>query len=95
VPQAPRTIRHEARKKELEELRGTFNQRGYDWHWSKISKMYRAQHPMCEICNDAPAVDVDHKVPFDGLKDPRRTEWSNLQAVCRPCHRAKTERQKH
>ena len=64
--------------------------RGYDNHWAAISRMVRAQHPVCQICENAASVDVDHIIPFRGLRDPLRTDRSNLQAVCRQCHNRKT-----
>lgn len=78
--------------------RGTKQQRGYGGEWERISKMYRAQHPLCELritagCTDRlpkPAVDVDHVVPFVSIDDPNRTAWHNLQSVCRACHNKKT-----
>jgi len=75
------------------EPRENANRRGYDYQWCKISKMKRQKNPVCEICNDAPADDVDHIVPFRVVNDPLRTEWSNLQSVCRACHNAKTAAQ--
>jgi 5-methylcytosine-specific restriction protein A len=70
--------------------RGTNKQRGYDEHWARISKMKRQDNPVCEVCHDAPATEVDHVVPFHGPSDPLRTQWSNLQSICRQCHNKKT-----
>ena len=93
MPMSPKTFRKSERVREVEQARGTSTQRGYDSHWARISRMYRAESPVCEICNDAMAVDVDHVEPFKGKDDPLRTDWRNLQSVCRACHRAKTGRQ--
>lgn len=93
MPSAPKTFRSKERAREREEFRGNCVERGYDWHWMKISKMYRNQHPVCEVCNDAAADDVDHVIPFNGVNDPKRTEWKNLRSICRPCHNRKTRRQ--
>jgi 5-methylcytosine-specific restriction endonuclease McrA len=54
--------------------------------------MKRQQTPVCEVCNDAIADDVDHIAPFNGVDDPKRTEWQNLQSICRACHNGKTHR---
>ncbi|WP_433969720.1 HNH endonuclease signature motif containing protein [Tunturiibacter gelidiferens] len=35
------------------------------------------------------ATDVDHKVPIS-VSPERRLDISNLQSLCRACHRAKT-----
>lgn len=93
MPNAPKTFRSTERRKEREELRGSSVERGYDARWNRISKMYRAQHPVCEHCNDAASDDVDHIVPFKGINDPLRTDMNNLQALCRSCHVRKTARQ--
>lgn len=87
MPTAPRT--HNQR----EALRGTKQERGYGGEWSRISKLFRKAHPVCQICNDAMSEDVDHIRPFRSVTDPRRTDWSNLQALCRTCHMEKTRRQ--
>jgi len=91
MPSAPKTFRSQQAKQRR--FHGTKQQRGYGGEWERISRRYRESHPVCEICNAAPAVDTDHIIPFRGLKDPLRTAWDNLQAVCRPCHAAKTARQ--
>ena len=94
MPTAPQTFRKQERVREVEQARGTKQQRGYGGEWERISLMKRAECPVCEMCNDAMAVDVDHIKPFNGPNDPLRTDWQNLQAVCRACHRAKTGRQR-
>lgn len=73
--------------------RASSTERGYDTHWNRLARMFRNQHPTCQVCHDAPAVDVDHIIPFRGLCDPLRTDVRNLQSICRPCHRAKTATQ--
>ena len=90
MPTAPRTFRRTERKREVEEARGTKQQRGYGGEWERISRAVRQARPVCEICNDAPSVDVDHIQPFNGRNDPLRVDWDNLQAVCRACHNEKT-----
>lgn len=90
MPTAPRSFRAEERKRD--QYRGTKQQRGYGGEWERISKTIRQEFPVCQVCNNAPSVDVDHIVPFIGLKDPLRTDKSNLQAICRKCHNLKTMR---
>lgn len=70
--------------------RGSKKSRGYGYDWEKLAKAYRAQHPVCESCNEEPSYDVDHKIPFRSLDDPLRLAWENLQALCRRCHNRKT-----
>ena len=93
MPTSPKTFRSKERAKEREEFRGSKQSRGYGGEWEKISRMKRQQCPVCEVCNDATADDVDHIVPFDGVNDPLRTDWGNLRSICRPCHNRKTRRQ--
>lgn len=92
---APRVFGQQQRKQRRNEIRGTNKQRGYDEQWNRISRMKRQQQPICEICKDAAAEDVDHIQPFKGIGDPLRLQWSNLQSVCRKCHNAKTHGRKN
>jgi len=89
MPVAPKSFG----AKNREVRRGTKQERGYGGEWSRISLMVRAEHPVCQVCHAAPSEDVDHIIPFRGIKDPLRTQRSNLQAICRACHTAKTARQ--
>ena len=92
MPTSPKTFRRAERAKEREQFRGSKQSRGYGGEWARISLLKRQQCPVCEVCNDATADDVDHIVPFDGIDDPKRTEWQNLQSICRACHNMKTHR---
>jgi len=72
--------------------RPTATQRGYDHEWKVIRDKYLAKHPRCEGYGDrrkdhAKASMVDHIIP---LKDGGTNAFSNLQAMCRNCHGAKT-----
>lgn len=46
-------------------------------------------NPICEVrgCNRL-AVEVDHITPLSA--GGARYDWANLQALCEPCHAAKT-----
>lgn len=92
MPNKPPTFRPRAAQTH-EQIRGNCVERGYNWQWMQISKAFRAQHPVCQMCNDAVSEDVDHIKPFKGLKDPLRTDVSNLQSLCRRCHNIKTRGQ--
>ena len=89
MPTAPRVYR----SKTSQRFKGTKQQRGYGGEWEHISNMIRSQHPVCQMCNAAPSEDVDHIIPFRGIKDPLRTDRNNLRAVCRACHSRKTKGQ--
>lgn len=93
MPTKPQTFRSKERARDRERFRGSKQQRGYGGEWELISRMKRAQCPVCEVCCNATADDVDHVIPFDGVSDPKRTEWVNLQSICRDCHNKKTRRQ--
>ncbi len=88
MPTTPKTF--QPRRPRIDR-RGTKQERGYGGEWERISRMIRAEHPVCQICNAAPSVHTDHIIPFDGVNDPLRTDHNNLQAVCLECHQAKTQ----
>ena len=57
--------------------------------WMRLSKAYRRKNPLCERCKAAGLVVaaelVHHKA--ERLEDPRLAyRWSNLEALCNPCH---------
>jgi 5-methylcytosine-specific restriction protein A len=61
---------------------------GYGRKWRRVRDRFIQAHPTCDLC-DAPAADVhhrDHRSPTEGGAN----EWSNLQALCRSCHRRLT-----
>lgn len=90
MPNSPERFKPRDTRKDREKVRGNRHQRGYGGEWERISKMKRDECPICEVCNDAPATQVDHIVPFTDLNDPRRTRWTNLQSICNVCHSWKT-----
>lgn len=70
------------------------HKRGYDRKWARLRGRYIQIHPVCEYCNSAPATEVDHVKPFNGMDDPLRLNWANLKSACRSCHAKKTYRDK-
>ena len=73
--------------------RGSRHARGYGSAWDRLRKQIMTRD--CGLCQPclargvvASADAVDHKVPKaeGGTDDPE-----NLQAICRPCHDAKTQ----
>jgi len=76
------------------DYRGTAASRGYDGAWQKLRNGYVMHNPLCEHCTalgrTAVAQDVDHIKPFQGIDDPLRLDWGNLQSLCRKCHARKT-----
>lgn len=70
-------------------------QRGYGYDWQKLAALKLATDGICEIrthCAGAVATEVDHKVPFRGINDPLRLEWSNLRSSCKSCNSARQGR---
>lgn len=47
-------------------------------------------NPLCQACGQRAAIEVDHVTPLykGGSDDPHRDD--NRQALCGPCHEAKT-----
>jgi len=61
----------------------------YPKGWDELSRLYRAEHPLCENCMSfdraTPASEVHHIKPV--RKWPELAlDASNLIAVCRQCH---------
>lgn len=74
--------------------RGARQERGYDQAWQNL-RMYKLAHdPLCERCEregrTEAAVEVHHKRPFKGRRDPLRLMLGNLESICLACHRAET-----
>jgi hypothetical protein len=38
--------------------------------------------------------EVNHKIPFDGIDDPLRLDWGNLESLCLSCHRIREHERK-
>ncbi len=70
--------------------------RVYGGKWRKVRRVVLAEEPLCRICREAgrstPAADVDHIVPW--RRGGALYALENLQPVCRPCHAAKTARER-
>jgi 5-methylcytosine-specific restriction enzyme A len=84
-----------------EQLRRNPNQklsaraRGYDRDWDKLRAAILAEEPLCRECArhgiEHPAQTLDHVIPIRNAPE-RRLDPTNLQPLCCPCHRAKTNR---
>ena len=66
---------------------------GYDCRWRKLARLFLMEHPICfdPFGDHAPGIkasaQVDHIIPKSrGGTD----DWSNLAALCLPCHSRKT-----
>ena len=83
-------------QRELDDYRGSPSARGYDAVWRRMRRAKLATDPFCQIqtnCPGHPATEVDHIIPLREWPEGR-LEWNNLQSACRPCHSAKTMRER-
>lgn len=60
--------------------------------WREASLAFRAQHPICQICNSAPSEVVHHVTP---AREDEARFWDpdNWQAVCNDCHNRERARE--
>ena len=94
----PRHSVQHTKANRLEQQR-TYNQRDRtnqsfysSGRWTKVSKWYRKNNPLCVHCKEqgrvTPAQLVDHIVEIkDGGAE---YDESNLQSLCKACHNVKT-----
>lgn len=77
--------------------RGTASERGYDSRWTKYSKIYRMNNPLCVRCSEKGKVNlaecVDHIKPVENKNDPLFWLESNHQSLCNSCHSEKTAKE--
>jgi 5-methylcytosine-specific restriction protein A len=89
--------------------RGSAASRGYGARWAHYRRWFLAQYPLCgdrapgapETADSrcrlegrvTPADVVDHIVPVTGQADPTFFVPEAHQALCGPCHQAKTKRE--
>lgn len=64
--------------------------------WTRLSRAFRAMHPLCEECRKRGVIKsaavVDHIVPWPVCED--FYDEKNLQSLCEDCNRAKGNRDK-
>lgn len=64
--------------------------------WTRLSRAFRAMHPLCEECRKRGVIKsaavVDHIVPWPVCQD--FFDEKNLQSLCEDCNRAKGNRDK-
>ena len=65
--------------------------------WTKLSRAFRAEHPLCACCNGKgiikAATCVDHIIPWPICGD-RFFDRSNLQSLCDECNHLKGQQDK-
>ncbi len=75
--------------------RGTRQARGYGAEWTKLRELVlRRDGGLCQVClaagNITSAREVDHVTP---KAEGGTEDLANLQAICKPCHQAKTAKE--
>lgn len=56
--------------------------------WRALVRQVRREEPVCRRCKVTPTADVDHILELEDGGAPY--DRTNLQGMCRPCHRIKT-----
>jgi len=61
--------------------------------WTRLSRAYRAEHPLCAECLKAGVIKeaevVDHKTPWPVCGTDGFFDRANLQSLCQTCNIAK------
>jgi 5-methylcytosine-specific restriction endonuclease McrA len=60
--------------------------------WQMLRRRVLYEQPICQHCDNALAVDVDHIVPIE--QGGQRLTRANCQALCKRCHSQKTRRER-
>ena len=100
MPMKPRVLGAKAKapKQRAPDLRPNSGVRGYGADWQRLRAQVMREEPLCRICLKGsasvrprvePAVEVDHIAPVTLAPELRLTR-SNLQPLCKSCHRRKT-----
>ena len=80
------------------DLRPNSGARGYGKDWQRLRAKVISEEPLCRLCLKGshsqrprvePAVEVDHIISVTLAPELRLTR-SNLQPLCKSCHRRKT-----
>jgi 5-methylcytosine-specific restriction protein A len=70
-----------------DEQRGSSASRGYDARWRRLRLMFLHAHPLCAECagqgRTVAASEAHHQV---AKRDGGSDAFSNLVALCKPCH---------
>ena len=62
--------------------------------WKAYTRQFKFDNPICEQCKKRPSYATDHVRPHGGDLE---LFWNplNHQALCKTCHRAKSQRERH
>lgn len=100
MPMKPRVLGAKAKapKQRAPDLRPNSGVRGYTKGWRQLRAQVLREEPLCRLCLKGsanvrprvePAIEVDHIIPVTLAPELRLTR-SNLQPLCKSCHRRKT-----
>jgi len=82
-----------ALRAEIDSLRPSAAQRGYDATWRAVRLAHLCREPLCRFCAEigrtTAATEVDHIV---ALADGGTHAASNLRSACHSCHSRRTAR---
>lgn len=97
VPKSPKLYGNQApngrlRRAMHDRTRPSAAKRGYDAEWEKIRPVILARDPICKACDRRLSTEVDHIVPL--AQGGPKLDPKNLQGLCKPCHTAKTNRER-
>lgn len=95
-----------AHRRQREQARGSFRQRGYSSAWDRAAAYFRMRYPLCGMrpggrkpvmseCYDdgraTPAYQTDHVKPHKGNMELFWDEHDNWQSLCRACGARKSQ----
>ena len=70
----------------------------HTYRWARLSRAFRAEHPLCAECNRngfvKAATCVDHITPWPICGEQGFFDRANLQALCEDCNNRKGQRDK-
>lgn len=74
----------------LPDTKASARARGYDWHWTKLSRRARELQPFCADCGATDDLQADH-TPEAWRRKARRlaVRLKDIDVVCGRCNRAR------
>lgn len=92
MPTLPKGKYYPAWQPPPETTRATGDQEFYNsWSWRKVSKLYRADNPLCENCYAKQRLTeaelVDHIIP---MPTGQALDADNFMGLCHVCHNSKS-----
>jgi len=91
----PKAARTHIERNYREQDRPSAASRGYDSRWQKVRKHFLKRNPLCIEClkynRTVPSKEAHHIKPLKKYPELKYVE-SNLEALCKPCHSAKTRK---